>query len=172
MAGKVFRKIPSSLKNSPSKRKSVKSKAAAAAAAPSQQPTQPAKSPQQEGGGGGGGGSRPDVVPDGSLAPQTARPKDQSRGGRSVSLTRKQDLPNSLDHSPSSKNRYVSGDVVSVSDIKLEPRQEFDTPSKLSVNYSSGDPGTPAPGRRSEPGTGGATLEWRGDLQSYHETEM
>jgi len=209
MAGKVFRKIPSStkslpvsaLKNSPSKRKSLKAKVVVV---PSQQPSQPAKPLQYEG---GGGGSRPDVVPDGSLALQTnlARPKDQSRGGRSVSLTRKHDFPNSLDHSPNSRNRYISGDVVSVSDIKLEPRQEFDTPSKLSVNFSSGrtatptwtegtpsftestlsefgDPVTPAPIRRSEPNSV-VTAEWRGDqhaggeqeypgLQSYHETEM
>ena len=31
-----------------------------------------------------------------------------------------------------------SGDVVSVSDIKLEPRVDHDTPSKLSVATTSG----------------------------------
>merc|ERR1719348_2124750 len=98
MSNKVFRKIPSPLKNSPSKRKSLKTKIAVT---PSQQ-APPVKSAQEGGSGGGGGGSRPDVVPDGSqgMLAQPARTKE-SRGGRSVSLTRQHDSANSLDRSPS-----------------------------------------------------------------------
>jgi hypothetical protein len=62
---------------------------------------------------------RPDVVPDGVASSQLAAsdrgsPRAQRRGDGS------------------------RADVVSVSDIRLEPKDETGTPSRLSVNNSSG----------------------------------
>ncbi|XP_023329217.1 phosphatidylinositol 4-phosphate 5-kinase type-1 beta isoform X7 [Eurytemora carolleeae] len=149
MAGKVFRKIPSldlpevkgnhrkfrlvvasliALKHSPSKRtKSIKGKGSSSGQNHSSLPTP--KPVQQD------GGSRPDVVPD--------------RSSLTVGRTSEGDW-NYSNHSPglspqpgrSPRTRYISGDVVSVSDIKLEPRLD-DTPSKLSTTISSGRTATP-----------------------------
>ncbi|XP_023329213.1 phosphatidylinositol 4-phosphate 5-kinase type-1 beta isoform X3 [Eurytemora carolleeae] len=96
-------------------------------------PPVPPRSPRAKGN--DRGGSRPDVVPD--------------RSSLTVGRTSEGDW-NYSNHSPglspqpgrSPRTRYISGDVVSVSDIKLEPRLD-DTPSKLSTTISSGRTATP-----------------------------
>jgi len=139
MSGKVFRKIPSPLKHSPSKRnKTLKTKLIAQASNQHQQQTQqppqqqsapqPQNKPQPD-------GPRPDVVPDRSASHLQSRSSLDVDHGHSPG-------PSSGGRSP--RSRYISGDVVSVSDIKLEPRVDHDTPSKLSVATTSGFPGTPA----------------------------
>jgi len=154
------------------------------------------------------GSSRPDVVPThgrGSNETGLAGGRETSFGSnhfdnsipsRSLSTGRVHRASSgsrtSFDRSPSStpRNRYNSGEVVSINDIRLEHAREHDTPSKLSVAISSsgrtgtptwteGTPsftessvsefGTPA---RSGPNASQDILRYDPELPTYTETEM
>lgn len=154
------------------------------------------------------GSSRPDVVPShgrGSVETGLAGGRetsfasnhfDNSIPSRSLSTGRVHRASSgsrtSFDRSPSStpRNRYNSGEVVSINDIRLEHAREHDTPSKLSVAISSsgrtgtptwteGTPsftessvsefGTPA---RSGPNASQDILRYDPELPTYTETEM
>jgi len=109
MSEKVFRKIPSPIKHSPSKRTKRESIKKVSNSAPTTEP----KTESSE----GEGRSHPDVVPMGEPGKGWSSP-GSSRRGRSES------------------------EVVSVSDIRLEPRYEQGTPTHLSA--STGRTPTPS----------------------------
>jgi len=189
MSERVFKKIPSPLKNSPSKRtKSIKKPAAATASVqqsgaagtstviqitggtsssitetsstPGNSQTVAGKSRTKSSSsetGEGVGNIRPDVVPShGRGSIETGLPSnhyDVNVPSRSLSTGRVHRTSSgsrgSFDRSPGStpRNRYNSGDVVSINDIRFEhgSSKEHDTPSKLSVTAisTSGRTATP-----------------------------
>jgi len=165
-------------------------------------------STQSDAGQAGGSSSRPDVVPShgrGSIETGLAGARgehsssygsnnhlDNSTPSRSLSsgrVHRSGSRAASYDRSPGStpRNRYNSGDVVSISDIRLEHAREHDTPSKLSVAISSSGrtatptwtEGTPSftESTVSEFGTPARSgcqdmLRYDPELPTYTETEM
>jgi hypothetical protein len=91
----------------------------------------------------GGTGVRPDVVPVGSVSgrggtPYQQPPNQYSGGDQAAGWE---------NSSPHTRRRTETGggssraEVVSLSDVRLEHKEESGTPSRLSVNNSSGRPG-------------------------------
>ena len=102
----------------------------------------------------GGPGVRPDVVPEGSAASGRGSGGGTHQlppptGSGATNSDNNNPRPRSggswqLDGSPRTPRRADLGrsssraDVVSVSDVRLEPKDENGTPSRLSINNSSG----------------------------------